>query len=109
LRPDGALSDLRVIDLAGEIGAYGTKLLADLGADVIRVEPPDGDPLRRIGPFWHDEAAPDRSLSFFNLNTNKRSVTLDIARAEARPLLERLVRSADVLFESFSPGCLDSL
>jgi crotonobetainyl-CoA:carnitine CoA-transferase CaiB-like acyl-CoA transferase len=80
-----------VLDLAGEIGVYCTKLLADLGADVIRIEPPDGDPLRDIGPFWHDERAADRSLSFLNFNTNKRSVTLDIAQPEGRALLEQLI------------------
>ncbi len=106
---DAALSDLRVIDLAGEIGVYATKLLADLGADVIRVEPPGGDPLRDIGPFWHDERAADRSLSFLNFNTNKRSVTLDIAQPEGRALLEKLVAKADIVVETFEPGYLDSL
>jgi len=148
---EGALADLRVLDLTGEIGAYCTKLLADLGADVIRIEPPGGDPLRNIGPFWHDEQAADRSLYFFNLNTNKRSVTLDVAalgggqqrtdnkqqpqtadsrhqtstgteqRAKskeqtanseqqaARRVFERLVRSADVVVETYEPGYLDSL
>ncbi|HYM16404.1 MAG TPA: CoA transferase, partial [Dehalococcoidia bacterium] len=85
---DTALGDLRVIDLAGEIGVYATKLLADLGADVIRVEPPDGDPLRDIGPFWHDERAAGRSLSFLNNNTNKRSVTLDITEPDGRALFQ---------------------
>ncbi len=106
---DAALSDLRILDLAGEIGVYCTKLLADLGADVIRIEHPDGDPLREIGPFWHDEARNDRSLSFLNYNTNKRSITLDIAPADGRALFERLVASADVVVETFAPGYLDSI
>jgi crotonobetainyl-CoA:carnitine CoA-transferase CaiB-like acyl-CoA transferase len=106
---DAALSDLRVLDLAGEIGVYATKLLADLGADVIRIEHPDGDPLRDIGPFWHDEAAADRSLSFLNNNTNKRSITLDIAQPEGRALFEKLVATADVVVETFAPGYLDSI
>ncbi len=106
---DAALSDLRVIDLAGEIGVYCTKLLADLGADVIRIEPPGGDPLREIGPFWHDEHAADRSLRFLNFNTNKRSVTLDFARPEGRALFEKLVAKTDIVVESFEPGYLDSL
>ena len=55
--PESAIDDIRVLDLAGETGVYATKLLADLGADVIRIEPPDGDPMREIGPFWHDERA----------------------------------------------------
>ncbi len=108
--PDaGALSDIRILDLAGDIGLYATKLLADLGADVIRIEHPDGDPARNVGPFFHDERSPDRSLYYWNLNTNKRSVTLDIARPEARPLLEKLIARSDVVVETFEPGYLDSL
>ena len=104
---DSALSDIRVLDLAGEIGVYATKLLADLGADVIRIEPPDGDPLRLVGPFYHDEPSPDRSLYFFNLNTSKRGVTLDIMSEEGRALFERLVATADIVVETFHPGVLD--
>lgn len=106
---DAALSDLRVLDLAGEIGVYATKLLADLGADVIRIEPPDGDPLRDIGPFWHDEEKADRSLHFLNFNTNKRSVTLDFTKPAGRALFEKLVATADIVVETFEPGYLDSL
>lgn len=106
---DSALSDIRVLDLAGEIGVYATKLLADLGADVIRIEPPDGDPMRDIGPFWHDDGRADRSLYFFSLNTNKRSVTLDITDPEGRAIFEKLVATADVVVETFEPGYLDSI
>jgi crotonobetainyl-CoA:carnitine CoA-transferase CaiB-like acyl-CoA transferase len=106
---DSALSDIRVIDLTGETGAYATKLLADLGADVIRIEPPSGDPLRNIGPFWHDEGRADRSLYFFNLNTSKRSAALDIANEKDRDVLEKLVATADVVVETFEPGYLDGL
>jgi benzylsuccinate CoA-transferase BbsE subunit len=106
---DSALDDIRILDLAGETGVYATKLLADLGADVIRVEAPNGDPMRDIGPFWHDERAADRSLSFFNLNTNKRSVSLDFTKPDGRALFEKLVATADVVVETFEPGYLDSL
>jgi benzylsuccinate CoA-transferase BbsE subunit len=106
---DSALDDIRVLDLAGETGVYATKLLADLGADVIRIEPPDGDPMREIGPFWHDERAADHSLSFFNLNTNKRSITLDFAKPEGRALFEKLVETADIVVETYEPGYLESL
>ncbi len=106
---ESALDDIRVLDLAGEIGVYATKLLADLGADVIRIEPPDGDPMRAIGPFWHDEAAPDRSLYFLNANTSKRSITLDITQPEGRALFEKLVETADVVVETYEPGYLDSI
>ena len=73
-----ALDDVRVLDLTRDLGAYCTKLLADLGADVIKIEPPSGDPARNVPPFYHDEAGLERSLYFFNLNTNKRSLTLDL-------------------------------
>jgi len=104
-----ALSDIRVLDLTGETGVYCTKLLADLGADVIRIEPPAGDPLRDIGPFWHDEKAADRSLAFLHNNTNKRSITLDITKPEGRAVFEKLVATADVVAETYKPGYLDSL
>jgi crotonobetainyl-CoA:carnitine CoA-transferase CaiB-like acyl-CoA transferase len=103
-----ALDDIRVLDLAGEIGQYCTKLLADLGADVIKVEPPEGDPVRKLPPFYHDE--PERaSLYWLNLNTSKRAVTLNIEDPEGYKLFEKLVATADVLVESFKPGYLDSL
>jgi crotonobetainyl-CoA:carnitine CoA-transferase CaiB-like acyl-CoA transferase len=102
-----ALGDIRVLDLAGEIGQYCTKLLADLGADVIKIEPPGGDPVRAMPPVYQKH--PEMSLYWLNLNTNKRSITLDIGKPEARPLLEKLVATADVVVESFEPGYLDSL
>jgi benzylsuccinate CoA-transferase BbsE subunit len=104
-----ALGDVRVLDLTSEIGAYCTKLLADLGADVIKIEPPGGDPARAVGPFYHDEPGPERSLSFANLNTNKRSVVLDLDSAEGRAAFEKLVATADIVVESFAPGYLDRL
>jgi benzylsuccinate CoA-transferase BbsE subunit len=106
---ESALSDLRVLDLAGETGVYAGKLLADLGADVIRIEPPDGDPLRDVPPFFHDVHAADHSLTFFHLNTNKRSVTLDFTKPQGRALFERLVKSADIVIESYTPGYLDGM
>lgn len=96
-----------MLDLAGEIAQYCTKLLADLGADVIKVEPPSGDPVRTLPPFYHDDT--ERSLYWFNLNTSKRSVTLDIECPEGRALFEKLVATADVVVESFDPGYLDGL
>ncbi len=106
---DTALGDVRVIDLAGEIGQYCTKLLADLGADVIKVEPPGGDPVRRLPPFYHDQPGERTSLYWLNLNTNKRSVTLDLEAADGRRLFEKLAATADVVVETFPPGYLDRL
>ena len=104
-----ALDDIRVLDLAGEIGQYCTKLLADLGADVIKIEPPGGDPVRELPPFYHDEPGHEKSLYWLNLNTNRRSVTLNIEDPEGRRLFEKLVATADVVVESFEPGYLDGL
>jgi len=69
----GLLAGTRVLDLADESGVYGTKLLADLGAEVIRIEPPSGDPLRRMPPFAKDQVDAESSLYFTYMNTNKRS------------------------------------
>ncbi len=104
-----ALDDVRVVDLTTEMGQYCTKLLADLGADVIKIEPPGGDPVRGLPPFFHDEEGPASSLYWLNLNTNKRSMTLDIETEDGRATLARLVRTADVVVESFQPGYLDGL
>lgn len=108
-RQDSALDDLRVIDLTGEIGVYCTKLLADLGADVIRVEPPSGHPMRHIGPFFHDEPDHEKSLHHFYFNTSKRGVTLNIEHPDGQDILRDLITKADVLVESFAPGYMDEL
>jgi crotonobetainyl-CoA:carnitine CoA-transferase CaiB-like acyl-CoA transferase len=105
----GALDDIRVLDLADEIGQYCTKLLADLGADVIKIEPPGGDPVRRLPPFYRDEEGDQTSLYWLNLNTNKRSITLDIENTDDREAFERLVETADVVVETFEPRYLDGL
>ncbi len=104
---DAALGSIRVLDLADEKGLYCTKLLADLGADVIKVERPGGDPTRNIGPFYHDKPHPEKSLYFFNLNTNKRGITLNLDTPDGRDILKRLVKTADVMVETFPPGYLD--
>ncbi|MBI4312228.1 MAG: CoA transferase [Chloroflexi bacterium] len=105
-----ALGDIRVLDLSTHVaGPYCTKLLAGFGADVIKVEPPTGDPARRIAPFFHDVPATEGSLLYLYLNTNKRSVTLDIAQVSGRDILRELVTWADVVVESFRPGTLDAL
>ena len=104
-----ALGDVRVLDLAGPLANYCTKLLANLGADVIKVERPGGCSTRNIGPFFHDEPHPEKSLYFYHFNTNKRSVTLDIGTADGRDILKRLLETADILVETFPPGYLENL
>jgi crotonobetainyl-CoA:carnitine CoA-transferase CaiB-like acyl-CoA transferase len=94
----GVLDGVRVLDLSGPIGAYCTRLLADLGADVVLVEPPNGDPLRRMPPFRDDD--PDASLPFAYYHASKRSVVVGERDPNA---LARLGASADVVVLSPSP------
>src|ERR1035437_8361533 len=108
-RPVTTLSGIRILDLADEAGAYCTQLLADMGADVIAVEPPGGRAMRHIGPFHGGRADPNRSRFFWYYNTNKRSVTLDLDSSPDRQQFLRLAVTADVIVETFSPGHLDRL
>ena len=107
----GPLLGIRVLDLTQGVAApYATMLLSDYGADVIKVERPGGgDPTRRIGPFPGDRPHPDRSGLFFELNSGKRSVTLNLATATGRRILQRLAANADLVIESFRPGALARL
>ena len=83
--------------------------MAGMGADVIKVEPPGGDPMRMQGPFLHGRPGPDRSLSWLHFNTGKRSVTLDVSAPQGAGLLRRLTQGADVLLETYPPGFLEGL
>ena len=103
------LSPYRVIDLTDEGGLLCGQLLADLGADVIQVEPPGGSSARRVGPWWKDERGPERSLFWWAYARNKRSVVLDLERDEERERLLALVDGADFFIESETPGRLDAL
>src|SRR5215212_4926368 len=101
-QPMQALDDIVVLDLTQHVsGPYATKLLADLGAEVIKVEPPWGDSARRLPPFAGDDPGLERSGLFAYLNTNKRSVVLDLRAADGREGLRRLAGRADVVVESF--------
>jgi crotonobetainyl-CoA:carnitine CoA-transferase CaiB-like acyl-CoA transferase len=104
---EGLLSPYRVLDLTDEHGILCGKILADLGADVIQIEPPGGSSARRLGPFYQDEAHPDRSLFWWSYAANKRSITLNLASRDGRALLQRLVSSAHFLIEAFPPGHLE--
>jgi crotonobetainyl-CoA:carnitine CoA-transferase CaiB-like acyl-CoA transferase len=100
------LTPYRVLDLTTERGLLCGQMLADLGADVIKVEPPGGSPARNIGPFYKDVPHPDRSLYWWAYNRNKRAITLDLERDAGRDLLRRMVQRADFLIESHNPGDL---
>jgi benzylsuccinate CoA-transferase BbsE subunit len=105
--PDSALECIRVVDLSqGIAGPYCTKLLADLGAEVIKVEPPEGDCTRRLGTFPGDVPHHDKGGLFLHLNTNKKSVTLDLASTSGQVVLRKLLEKADVLVESEAPGVM---
>jgi crotonobetainyl-CoA:carnitine CoA-transferase CaiB-like acyl-CoA transferase len=91
------LGGIRVLDLSGPVGSYGGRLLADIGADVVKVELPDGDELRRQGPFAGRRAGPERSLTFAYYHANKRGVVVDYRRPEAGNILAGLGASADVV------------
>ena len=107
---DRALQGVRVLDLTQHVaGPYCTKLLADFGAEVIKVERPQGDPARSLPPFASDEPHQERSLLFAYLNTNKKSITLDLKTATGKSLLHRLLADTDVLVENFAPRVMPSL
>ena len=101
-----ALAGLRILDLTDYRGSLCSRLMADMGADVIKIEPPKGDSARRIGPFVDDRPHHDRSLFFWFYNLNKRSMTLDLNQPAGAELLLKLARSADIVIESFKPGRL---
>jgi benzylsuccinate CoA-transferase BbsE subunit len=103
------LSPYRVLDLTNEKGYFCGKILADLGADVIKIEPPEGDPGRDIGPFYHGQQDREKSLFFFAYNTNKKSITLNIQTHEGQEILKRLAKTADFVIESFNPGYMDKI
>jgi crotonobetainyl-CoA:carnitine CoA-transferase CaiB-like acyl-CoA transferase len=100
------LSPYRVLDLTTERGLLCGQILGDLGADVIKIEPPGGSPARRLGPFYQDQPHPDRSLYWWAYNRNKRSLTLNLDTGEGQAILRRLVGSAHFFIESDNPGAL---
>ncbi len=105
-----ALDGITVLDLTAHIaGPYATKLLADLGARVIKVERPGGDPIRGFGPWLGDEPGIERSGSHQFLNTNKESIVLDLKSAGGREVLERLLPRADVVVTSYPPAVAERL
>ena len=108
-KKESLLAGCQVLDLTNELGHFAGKVLGDFGADVIKVERPGGDASRNIGPFYGETADPEKSLFWFATNTSKRGITLNIENREGRELLRRLVKTADIVLESFRPGYLDDL
>ena len=104
-----ALNGLRVLDLTDYRAQLCGRLLADMGADMIKVEPPGGDTARRIPPFLDGTPHPDRSLFFWFYNLNKRSITLNITQSQGAEILLALAKSADLIIESFKPGRMGEL
>jgi crotonobetainyl-CoA:carnitine CoA-transferase CaiB-like acyl-CoA transferase len=99
----------RVLDLTNRNGHLCGRILADLGADVVKIERPGGDPDRRIGPFYKQVPNRERSLLWLAYNTNKRGVTLNLDSGDGRQILRKLIREADFLIESFPPGYMDGM
>ena len=106
---EGMLAPYRVLDISDERGFYCGKLLGDLGADVIKIEKPDGDPARSKPPYFHDTPGPENSLLWMGLNTNKRGITLDLEKSAGQAVFKKLCETADIVVESFDPGYLDKI
>ncbi len=106
---NGPLDGITVLDLAGPPGQYCTKLLGQLGADVIKIEPPGGDLSRSLGPFFKGVPHPERSLRWFYYNTNKRSVTLDLKTDIDIAIFRSLAAEADIIVESNAPGAMGKI
>lgn len=106
---DYLLTPYRVLDLTDETGFMCGKVLGDLGAEVVIVEPPGGHPARALGPFYKDEVHPEKSLFWFAFNTSKKGVTLDITKPSGQQILHELVKQSDMVIESCAPGYLDAL
>src|SRR5262245_22639923 len=102
----GPLSGVRVLELANETGQFCGKLLGDLGSEVVKIEPPGGEPCRAIGPFLGDIPHLERSLCFWYYNTSKGGITLNLKTADGRGVFRRLTATADVILETFRPGAV---
>lgn len=103
------LSGFRIVDLTDELGIFCGRILADFGAEVIKVERPGGDPARNRPPFYGDDPSPEKSLFWAFTNLNKKSVTLDISCSQGRELLKKLIKRSDLVIESFRPGDLECM
>jgi len=103
------LGSFRVLDLTDQTGSICSKILADLGADVIKVEKPTGNQSRNLGPFYHDKVGTKTSLHWFAYELNKRGITLDIEKKDGQQLFFQMVSKADFIIESFPVGYMAEL
>jgi len=103
------LDGRRVLDLTGDGRMLCGKILGDLGADVIQIEPPGGSPIRASGPFYHDTPDPEKGLTWFFLGLNKRGITLNLRNPAGREVFRKLLETADFVIEGFAPGYMASL
>src|SRR5512136_588298 len=102
----GLLSGARILDLSHMLaGPFGSMMLGDLGAEIVKVEPPEGDPMRQMGPhFWAGESA-----YYLSANRSKQSITLNLQNENGRAIFYDLVRIADVVYDNFRPGVTQKL
>ena len=111
--PEAPRSELmagyRVLDLSDEKGMLCGKIFADMGAEVIKIEPPGGDTARTLPPFYHDQVDPEKSLFWLAYNTGKKSVSLDLTTADGQAAFRELASVSDFVIETFPPGYLDAL
>ena len=105
----GALTGLTVLELGDEATQSCGKFFADMGATVVKIEPPEGSPSRHRGPFKDGKPDPNASIYFWTFNTSKDSITLDLGREEDRNTVRTLAARADILLEGYAPGYLDSI
>ncbi len=105
----GCFDDIRVLEIGDEKGEFAGYMLAGEGADVIKIEPPEGSPSRRIGPFYEDQPGPERSLFFWQYNRAKRGISLDLTEVTGREAYLSLVRTAEVIIDAQDVGVMDGL
>lgn len=109
MKTKSLLASCKALDLTNERGFLCGKILSDMGAEVVKVEKPEGEPGRNLGPFYHDEPDSERSLSWLAYNAGKKSISLNIETCDGRDIFLKLIGKADFLIESFDPGYMNSL
>jgi len=109
IEPDGVLSGYRVLDLTDSRGTFCGRLLGDLGAEIIKIEKPEGGKARSIPPFANEDPHPEKSLFFLYRNASKKGITLNLETCDGRAIFKKLVEKTDVVIESNRPGYMKEL